>query len=186
MSTVGLVTGAARGIGAACAERIAGTVDTLVLADLDADGVGDTATAQTPVTLEFMMPWILPTEYAYFLTADAKGFYAEEGIQIHLNEGSGSGNTVKVTTSGATACNGCARVVVPCRDCCHTRNSVLPGDSSQRNTAVDRSDSTVKSGSSIENPVVSHTSTPTMPHATHSHASWMNTARPACRARRQA
>jgi NitT/TauT family transport system substrate-binding protein len=56
--------------------------------------------AKEPVTLEFMMPWILPTEYAYFLTADAKGFYREEGIQIHLNEGSGSGNTVKVVGAG--------------------------------------------------------------------------------------
>jgi NAD(P)-dependent dehydrogenase (short-subunit alcohol dehydrogenase family) len=39
MSTVGLVTGAARGIGAACADRIAATVDALVLADLDEAGV---------------------------------------------------------------------------------------------------------------------------------------------------
>jgi NitT/TauT family transport system substrate-binding protein len=46
------------------------------------------------------MPWILPTEYAYFLTADQKGFYRDEGIQIHLNEGSGSGNTVKVVGAG--------------------------------------------------------------------------------------
>ncbi len=35
MSRVGVVTGAARGIGAACAARMAGTVDVLVLVDLD-------------------------------------------------------------------------------------------------------------------------------------------------------
>jgi NAD(P)-dependent dehydrogenase (short-subunit alcohol dehydrogenase family) len=40
---VALVTGAARGIGAACAHRLAGTVDALVLADLDAAGMQETA-----------------------------------------------------------------------------------------------------------------------------------------------
>ena len=35
VSRVGIVTGAARGIGAACADRMAGTVDVLVLVDLD-------------------------------------------------------------------------------------------------------------------------------------------------------
>ena len=37
MTTVGIVTGAASGIGAACADRMAGTVDVLVLMDLDPD-----------------------------------------------------------------------------------------------------------------------------------------------------
>jgi NAD(P)-dependent dehydrogenase (short-subunit alcohol dehydrogenase family) len=45
MSSVGLVTGAARGIGEACARRIAGTVDALVLADVDETGVVATAEA---------------------------------------------------------------------------------------------------------------------------------------------
>jgi NAD(P)-dependent dehydrogenase (short-subunit alcohol dehydrogenase family) len=39
MTTVGLVTGAASGIGAACAHRLAGTADVLVLADLNEAGV---------------------------------------------------------------------------------------------------------------------------------------------------
>jgi NitT/TauT family transport system substrate-binding protein len=56
--------------------------------------------AKAPIKIEFMMPWILPTEYSYFLVADAKGYYREEGIQIHLNEGSGSGNTVKLVGAG--------------------------------------------------------------------------------------
>lgn len=42
MNRVGIVTGAARGIGAACAERMAGTVDTLVLVDLDPDATAET------------------------------------------------------------------------------------------------------------------------------------------------
>jgi hypothetical protein len=56
--------------------------------------------AKEPFKLEFMMPWVLPTEYAYFLVADAKGCCQDEGIQIDLNEGSGSGNTVKVVGAG--------------------------------------------------------------------------------------
>src|SRR5690242_7873702 len=39
MTTVALVTGAARGIGAACAHRLAETVDALVLADVDESGL---------------------------------------------------------------------------------------------------------------------------------------------------
>src|SRR3989442_10659770 len=56
--------------------------------------------AKAPVKIGFMMPWILPTEYSYFLVADAKGYYKDEGIQIRLNEGSGSGNTVKLVGAG--------------------------------------------------------------------------------------
>jgi len=41
MSTVGIATGAGRGMGLACAQRLAGTVDTLLLVDLD----GTTVTA---------------------------------------------------------------------------------------------------------------------------------------------
>src|SRR5438876_9189313 len=60
------------------------------------------AAAKEPVRIEFQMPWILPTEYFYFLMADVKGYYREEGIQIHLNEGSGSGNTVKIVGAGSS------------------------------------------------------------------------------------
>jgi NAD(P)-dependent dehydrogenase (short-subunit alcohol dehydrogenase family) len=45
MSTVGIVTGAGRGMGRACAERLAGTVDHLLLVDLDATTVEDAAAA---------------------------------------------------------------------------------------------------------------------------------------------
>jgi NAD(P)-dependent dehydrogenase (short-subunit alcohol dehydrogenase family) len=47
VSSVGLVTGAARGIGEACARRLAGTVDAMVLADVDEAGVAATAAAIT-------------------------------------------------------------------------------------------------------------------------------------------
>jgi NAD(P)-dependent dehydrogenase (short-subunit alcohol dehydrogenase family) len=45
MTTVALVTGAGRGIGAACALRLALTVDALLLADLDEAGLTETANA---------------------------------------------------------------------------------------------------------------------------------------------
>jgi len=45
VSTVGLVTGAGRGIGAACARRLAPTVDALLLADLDDASLAETASA---------------------------------------------------------------------------------------------------------------------------------------------
>lgn len=43
MTRVGMVTGAGRGIGAACAARMAGRVDVLVLTDLDGDAVAEVA-----------------------------------------------------------------------------------------------------------------------------------------------
>lgn len=43
MTTVGIATGAGRGMGYACAQRMVGTVDALLLVDLDADTVGVTA-----------------------------------------------------------------------------------------------------------------------------------------------
>src|SRR5919202_613354 len=56
-----------------------------------------------PLTkLDFMMPFIPPTEYSYFAMAQEKGFYAAEGLEINLQEGTGSGNTVKVVGAGTT------------------------------------------------------------------------------------
>jgi NitT/TauT family transport system substrate-binding protein len=62
---------------------------------------GGNAPAKPLTTLEFAMPWILPTEYFYFLTADQKGCYRDEGLEVHLNEGSGSGNAVKIVGAGS-------------------------------------------------------------------------------------
>jgi NitT/TauT family transport system substrate-binding protein len=62
---------------------------------------GGNAGAKPLTSLEFAMPWILPTEYFYFLTADQKGYYRDEGLEVHLNEGSGSGNAVKIVGAGS-------------------------------------------------------------------------------------
>ena len=47
MTSVGIVTGAGRGIGAACAARLAGTVDVLLLADVDGRSVAARAAELT-------------------------------------------------------------------------------------------------------------------------------------------
>ena len=46
--SVGVVTGAGRGMGRACAHELAALVDTLVLVDLDEDGLADAAGALAP------------------------------------------------------------------------------------------------------------------------------------------
>ncbi|MBH0123528.1 SDR family oxidoreductase [Rhodococcus sp. CX] len=48
MTTVGVVTGAGRGMGYACAQRLSGTVDVLLLADRDAATVATAAEALAP------------------------------------------------------------------------------------------------------------------------------------------
>src|SRR5688572_5182129 len=48
--TVGVVTGAGRGMGRACAVRLAGQVDTLVLVDRDPDGLANAADALDDAT----------------------------------------------------------------------------------------------------------------------------------------
>jgi NitT/TauT family transport system substrate-binding protein len=50
--------------------------------------------------LQFMMPWIPPSEYSYWVMAQEKGFYAQEGLEVEILEGSGSGNAVKVVGAG--------------------------------------------------------------------------------------
>jgi NitT/TauT family transport system substrate-binding protein len=58
------------------------------------------AAPKTLAKIDFMMPWIPPTEYSYFIMAQEKGFYAAEGLEVALHEGTGSGNTVKVVGAG--------------------------------------------------------------------------------------
>lgn len=63
--------------------------------------LGGSAPATKELTkLQFMMPWIPPTEYSYWIMAQEKGFYAEEGLEVEVLEGSGSGNAVKVVGAG--------------------------------------------------------------------------------------
>lgn len=66
MSTVGIVTGGGRGMGYACAQRVAGLVDTLLLVDRDAataDAARDVLAAENPgVTVESVVLDITDTQ----------------------------------------------------------------------------------------------------------------------------
>lgn len=58
MPTVGIATGAGRGMGYACAQRMVGTVDVLLLVDLDADTVG-AAARELSTTATRVEPFVL-------------------------------------------------------------------------------------------------------------------------------
>jgi NitT/TauT family transport system substrate-binding protein len=50
--------------------------------------------------VQFMMPFIPPIEFSYWVVAQEKGFYADEGLDVTVNEGTSSGNAVKVVGAG--------------------------------------------------------------------------------------
>jgi NitT/TauT family transport system substrate-binding protein len=60
------------------------------------------APAKALTRVEFLMPFVPPTEYPYFVTAQEKGFFAAEGLDVVIQEGTGSGNTVKTVGAGST------------------------------------------------------------------------------------
>src|SRR6266540_2639471 len=59
------------------------------------------AAAKAPTRVEFLMPFVPPTEYPYFVVAQEKGFFAAEGLDVLIQEGTGSGNTVKTVGAGS-------------------------------------------------------------------------------------
>jgi NitT/TauT family transport system substrate-binding protein len=59
----------------------------------DAGGAGDTAAASKTVTLT--LNWVPYGEHAPFYYGLQKGFYSAEGIELKIQPGNGSGNTIK-------------------------------------------------------------------------------------------
>lgn len=53
-----------------------------------------------PIPLEFRLNWTLYGEHAPFFLGVEKGFYLEEGLDVTILEGSGSGTTVKLIGNG--------------------------------------------------------------------------------------
>ncbi len=53
-----------------------------------------------PVPIEFRLNWTLYGEHAPFFLGVDKGFYADEGLDVTILEGSGSGTTVKLVGNG--------------------------------------------------------------------------------------
>ena len=62
-------------------------------------GVGFSAAAQDAVSLR--LNWYLGGLHVPFYYGEAEGFFAEEGIDLTINEGRGSGNTVQVVAAGS-------------------------------------------------------------------------------------
>src|SRR6266853_199189 len=63
---------------------------------------GVPALAQTPEKLQFRLNWTLYGEHAPFFVARDKGFYKEEGLDVEIQEGSGS-TTVAQLVANATS-----------------------------------------------------------------------------------
>ena len=53
-----------------------------------------------PVEVKFMQAFSPSSEYAHFLVALDKGYYKDEGIDFKQQQGTGSGNAVKVVGTG--------------------------------------------------------------------------------------
>ncbi len=51
--------------------------------------------------LQFRLNWTLYGEHAFFYAALEKGFYKEQGLDVKINEGSGSGNVLKQVAAGS-------------------------------------------------------------------------------------
>ena len=57
-------------------------------------------TEEALVPIEFRLNWVLYGEHAPFFLGLDKGFYEEEGLDVSIVEGSGSGTTVKLVGNG--------------------------------------------------------------------------------------
>ncbi len=71
--------------------------------DAAADADSEETAAETPEELtpiDFRLNWTLYGEHAPFFVAVDKGFYADEGLDVTILEGSGSGTTVKLVGNG--------------------------------------------------------------------------------------
>lgn len=69
------------------------------------------AAAQTLDPVTFQANWLIQGENAYMIAGKEKGFFEEEGIDLTINRGFGSGDTVKKVVSG-TATVGTADIGV--------------------------------------------------------------------------
>lgn len=58
------------------------------------------AVEQGPVPLDFRLNWTLYGEHAPFFLGVEKGFYLDEGLDVKILEGSGSGTVVKLIGNG--------------------------------------------------------------------------------------
>jgi NitT/TauT family transport system substrate-binding protein len=60
-----------------------------------------TAVAQTPTKIRFQLDWRFEGPSALFLLPAAKGYFKQEGLDVTIDAGNGSGGTVNRVASGA-------------------------------------------------------------------------------------
>jgi len=72
----------------------------LILSVLLAACGGAAPVEEGPIPLEFRLNWTLYGEHAPFFVGVDKGFYLEEGLDVTILEGSGSGTVVKLLGNG--------------------------------------------------------------------------------------
>jgi NitT/TauT family transport system substrate-binding protein len=70
-------------------------------AALSLAAVAGTATAQAPTKIRFQLDWRFEGPSALFLLPAAKGYFKEEGLDVTIDAGNGSGGTVNRVASGA-------------------------------------------------------------------------------------
>jgi NitT/TauT family transport system substrate-binding protein len=63
--------------------------------------VAGTAAAQAPTKIRFQLDWRFEGPAALFLLPAAKGYFKEEGLDVTIDAGNGSGGTVNRVASGA-------------------------------------------------------------------------------------
>ena len=77
-------------------KTIAALAGALVLA-----AAATTAAAQTPTRIRFQLDWRFEGPSALFLLPAAKGYFKQEGLDVVIDAGNGSGGTVNRVASGA-------------------------------------------------------------------------------------
>lgn len=71
---------------------------TACTADAPESGGGDADAPTTPVS--FRLDWTIGAEHTGYIVADALGYYAEEGLDVTIQEGQGSATTAQTVASG--------------------------------------------------------------------------------------
>ena len=71
------------------------------LSALTIAAVSGTALAQAPTKIRFQLDWRFEGPAALFLLPVAKGYFKEEGLDVTIDAGNGSGGTVNRVASGA-------------------------------------------------------------------------------------
>lgn len=59
------------------------------------------AQAETPTKIKFVLQWKFEGSHAWFFVAQDKGYFKEEGLEVHFDQGVGSAASIPKVASGA-------------------------------------------------------------------------------------